>query len=511
MLKCLLLLLLAGQWSYAQQDSLTVQTVDSFRSGYYFNGQWKFKPGDNPHYKQPGWPDTDWVSINTKTLRRTATDTAYRGIAWLRYQFRVDTTLLYRPLSMEIRQRGASEVYLDGTLLCTLGKVGTQDQADYQTSFVIPYLFSLKDTGGHTLAVRYDNSLVPKGQGNSGILLGIHEANSYYSYYFPDREEMITILMFITGVFVALSFMHMLLFIFYRKALYNLFFGLYNAAIAFLTYTAFVMSNSHDFVESRNAMNWWFYGFLVFGLSITGFVNDLFGKRKTRFYILLALALLLPLVYILNTQAGALALAAYVLFVVAEGFIMIIRAMFRKERAAFIVGGGILLFFCVVIILIIGLIVNDGQLDTSTGWVGESLGIMLLILLVSFPISISAYLAWQFSSTSNRLKKQLAEVERLSGEKQRMLEGQNEQLEFQVVERTKELQQEKQKSDNLLLNILPQEVAEELKEKGASKAQYYDEVSVLFTDFVNFTGIAEQLGVDELLEELNINFTAFDQ
>ncbi|RYD93469.1 MAG: adenylate/guanylate cyclase domain-containing protein, partial [Sphingobacteriales bacterium] len=39
----------------------------------------------------------------------------------------------------------------------------------------------------------------------------------------------------------------------------------------------------------------------------------------------------------------------------------------------------------------------------------------------------------------------------------------------------------------------------------------YDEVSVLFTDFVNFTGIAEQLGVDELLEELNINFTAFDQ
>ena len=69
----------------------------------------------------------------------------------------------------------------------------------------------------------------------------------------------------------------------------------------------------------------------------------------------------------------------------------------------------------------------------------------------------------------------------------------------------------KKKTDELLLNILPGEVAEELKQKGESKAQRYDEVSVLFTDFVNFTKISEQLGVEELLNELNINFTAFDK
>ncbi|MNU14870.1 Adenylate cyclase [compost metagenome] len=70
---------------------------------------------------------------------------------------------------------------------------------------------------------------------------------------------------------------------------------------------------------------------------------------------------------------------------------------------------------------------------------------------------------------------------------------------------------EREKSDNLLLNILPLEVAEELKAKGSSKAQQFDEVSVLFTDFVNFTKISESLGVDELLEELNVHFTAFDR
>lgn len=70
--------------------------------------------------------------------------------------------------------------------------------------------------------------------------------------------------------------------------------------------------------------------------------------------------------------------------------------------------------------------------------------------------------------------------------------------------------EEKKKSDNLLLNILPYEVAEELKEKGQTRAKGYDEVSVLFTDFVGFTANSQKIGVQDLLEELNVCFTAFD-
>lgn len=75
----------------------------------------------------------------------------------------------------------------------------------------------------------------------------------------------------------------------------------------------------------------------------------------------------------------------------------------------------------------------------------------------------------------------------------------------------KQIAHEKRKSDELLLNILPQEVAEELKEKGTTSAQLHDEVSILFTDFVNFTANAEKIGVEELIKELNECFTAFDQ
>jgi adenylate cyclase len=69
---------------------------------------------------------------------------------------------------------------------------------------------------------------------------------------------------------------------------------------------------------------------------------------------------------------------------------------------------------------------------------------------------------------------------------------------------------EKQRSDDLLLNILPSEVAEELKNKGNAEAKYFDEVTVLFTDFVGFTKVSERLTPTELVGELNACFSAFD-
>ncbi|MCX8523191.1 tetratricopeptide repeat protein [Chryseobacterium formosus] len=75
----------------------------------------------------------------------------------------------------------------------------------------------------------------------------------------------------------------------------------------------------------------------------------------------------------------------------------------------------------------------------------------------------------------------------------------------------KKIAEEKKKSDDLLLNILPFEVAEELKEKGKTNAKHFDQVSVLFTDFVNFTANSERIGVQEVLNELNICFTEFDR
>ncbi len=96
-------------------------------------------------------------------------------------------------------------------------------------------------------------------------------------------------------------------------------------------------------------------------------------------------------------------------------------------------------------------------------------------------------------------------------DKEQLIQEQNVLLETKVEERTQELKLEKKKSDDLLLNILPEEVATELKEIGSSEAKNYSEVSVLFTDFVNFTGISEKLSPKELVSELHICFKGIDE
>ncbi len=73
------------------------------------------------------------------------------------------------------------------------------------------------------------------------------------------------------------------------------------------------------------------------------------------------------------------------------------------------------------------------------------------------------------------------------------------------------IQREKDRSDDLLHNILPHEVANELKEKGHADARYFDAVTILFTDFKGFTEVSERLSPADLVEELNVCFKVFDR
>ncbi|MBP7408353.1 MAG: tetratricopeptide repeat protein, partial [Flavobacteriales bacterium] len=72
------------------------------------------------------------------------------------------------------------------------------------------------------------------------------------------------------------------------------------------------------------------------------------------------------------------------------------------------------------------------------------------------------------------------------------------------------ISKEKKRSEELLLNILPEEVAEELKAKGEAEAKLINEVTVLFTDFKGFTAMSEQLSAKELVRDIHECFSAFD-
>ncbi len=92
------------------------------------------------------------------------------------------------------------------------------------------------------------------------------------------------------------------------------------------------------------------------------------------------------------------------------------------------------------------------------------------------------------------------------------VEEENQKLENTVKERTKELEAEKNRSENLLLNILPKEIAKELTDHPEKTiAKEYPNVTVLFTDIVGFTKISGEMTAEEVVTMLNKMFTMFDE
>lgn len=69
---------------------------------------------------------------------------------------------------------------------------------------------------------------------------------------------------------------------------------------------------------------------------------------------------------------------------------------------------------------------------------------------------------------------------------------------------------EQQRSESLLLNILPAIVADELKQNGVTKARRYEQATVMFVDFKEFSKIAKALTPEQLVNELDVYFKAFD-
>lgn len=83
-------------------------------------------------------------------------------------------------------------------------------------------------------------------------------------------------------------------------------------------------------------------------------------------------------------------------------------------------------------------------------------------------------------------------------------------LELIIQERTEELMNEKEKTDNLLANLLPRDTADEIMSKGKATKHKYNFVTVLFSDIEGFTKIAEEVNPEILIDELDNFFFHFD-
>ncbi|MDO8414470.1 MAG: adenylate/guanylate cyclase domain-containing protein, partial [Gallionellaceae bacterium] len=84
-------------------------------------------------------------------------------------------------------------------------------------------------------------------------------------------------------------------------------------------------------------------------------------------------------------------------------------------------------------------------------------------------------------------------------------------LDRELTQNQQEIEKQRQVSESLLRHILPASVAEEFRTKGSVEPKYLEDVTIIFTDFVNFSSFTEELAAEELVQMLHEYFSAFDQ
>ena len=533
---CILLLPFIAQAQ--KRANTTYLNKDSLVYTYSLEENWKFHTGDDSSFSQARLDDSGWDSVGRPNLPfHVNKKNKFTGIGWLRLHIVVDSSLTARPLVLAMIQLGASEVYLDGKLVKKYGIISKiKDSIIYRNPQRIPFTVMFDTAGEHVLAVRYTNYDAEKNYnsylyGDAAFRMTIAEANGYIQGIVDNLAALAFIFMLLSGIFIALSLLHLMLFLYYRAAKSNLYFSVFCFSLSFLFYATFLTKYaSNPSLMLKAGASLFFFGVLAC-FSLSGFSNALFGKKKIRFYIIGAYCLAIMIAWFFEPNLGLYGMLGLIGAVSLEAIILTIYGIYTKVRGARIIGVGILFLTLFLLFIFVSAILNIGIDINDSTQSGQVMILILALAILSMPFSMSAYLAWNFSSANKDLKKQLAQIQSLSEkalqqeqEKKLLLENRKEELEKEVLMRTAEvvlqkekiekqhdeLKTEKKKSDDLLRNILPEEIAEELKEKGSSDARYFDHVSVLFTDFVAFTKAGERMTPQELVNELHACFKAFD-
>lgn len=497
---------------------------------HLMDSTWRYINADDTAMAHADYNDSNWATVNPQ-LKGDTGIALFKGITWFRKKVYVPDSIQKLPLAINMGQYGASEVYIDGKLMGEFGKIGqNEDSTEYHNPVMQPILFHFDDTGVHTIAIRYVNYRTkPQAENDAyfhGFNININEANETYETHGTMRMIMFGIFIGLVFMFATLAGLHFLLWLFRRSDKSNIFLSILCGVfcIYFIMSSYWSFSTDPDtFIHRKNSTVVLFAIALV---TLSALLNYLFARINYRLLIVVALCIT-SVVCTYNDVPHQSGIASLVmLLIMGEACVLVIKAVRKKVKGAKILAFGIVpLTITSLAMFIIRLFATAEGLTAAAQQSRPGflmvLALFSFLLLLSFsaiPFSMSVFLAWRFASVSKDLGKQLEHVKELSektqqqeAEKKRILENQKAELEKEVAERTCEIIEEKKKSDDLLHNILPQEVASELKERGATTAHHFDHVTVLFTDFVDFTIAGERMGSEALVEELHSCFKVFDE
>ncbi|OJJ19118.1 hypothetical protein BKI52_20085 [marine bacterium AO1-C] len=469
----ILLLILWGtvQQSIAQQIT---QQLRDFKANpkQELQGNWVYQKGDDPAWANPAHDDSKWQRLNPRLWLDSLDKGAFEGIGWFRLHLEVPQDLRGQTVALQMFQRGASEVYLNGQLAHQYGVVSTDGSKEKKYNpFGEPVKLSLGKEKHQVLAIRYSSS--------NAIWLHTYlnrwaRTAGFHAYLAPMDQSIKTVVdnrvfdalinVGRSGVLVALGLLHLFIFFYYPIQRANLYYALATLDLAITFYINYLHQHTHA-VDNVIWLNIASYTLTItIPLFFLKFLYTLFYDKVPRYATIFMVTGIINVLVMFFSWSGTFLLLHQGLCVL-EAVRCGVMAVRKKRKGATIILAGIIGLIIFVPLGFIARFVFPGLQELFSA---HTIALLGNLGIMSVTGTVSIYLARDFAHTSNRLQKKLEEVQDLSEknlaqekEKQDILEQQKDKLEEQVKLRTHELEEQSElvREQNAELTNINEEIA----------------------------------------------------
>lgn len=246
--------------SFAQIPHLE---AGQFREGLLelkYKEDWRYQPGDNPAWSDPGFDDSKWYKIDPIGLKAyNMPDSLWPGFGWWRITFTASPEILSTIERLYFYSWGAAEIYLDGKLVSAYGSYSPNSNLEkaYTPNYDADRPLKIARGNIHTLAVRFSNHRAKKNfrifryfSENLGFNIGFSSATRAKFSDFRHANSLATLAV-IAMVLSILLLLHCMLYFKFRKGEANL----VNTLITFLFLCAAICAHILLFTNLNSFTN----------------------------------------------------------------------------------------------------------------------------------------------------------------------------------------------------------------------------------------------------------------
>jgi len=408
---------------------------------------WRFHPGDDPAWAEPGFDDDGWPRIDPR-LEELPAD--WPGIGWFRRRVRVDEDLEGTVIGFRILHPGASEIYVDGELVARSGTVASDPATEVSRWSGWPRPLPLAAGGEHLLVVRYSNAAERTWfDGSSRFGFGLTLLDLEHRMAELAGGE--TRWKLTVGAACAFAAFHLALFAFRPAERSNLYFALMALGFAGLSGFAGAIDTTHTAAQWRLCIRLALVGGIGMLLAMVANMQSFVVVKRRRLTAFLAAAAGVAAVWSW-IAIDALPFYLYV-FLATAGMAWGFTGQPREEMARLWHRGRRILLPGFLAAALTGV----AQVASGLGWLPPlriaPYGMLFMML------TISIYLARQFSDNAEELEARLVEVEELSA---RALEQERRSRQQEVERRLLEADNQRKTAEleearRLQLSLLPSE------------------------------------------------------